>query len=83
MKMLKSFILINACYPLINHETNFLLLDNACPMNQFRCGNGSCLPISWACDGQQDCNDGSDELKFCDLGIEANIFISATDTIIK
>ena len=64
------------------HATNFLLLDNACPMNQFRCGNGSCLPISWACDGQEDCNDGSDEMKFCHLGIQANIFISTMDNII-
>ena len=39
--------------------------DNACPMNQFRCENFSCIPISWACDGQRDCNDGSDESNNC------------------
>ena len=68
----------NPCYLLISHESCFQSLDNACPMNQFRCTNGSCLPISWACDGQQDCSDGSDETQFCHLGIYENICISAT-----
>ena len=44
-------------------------------MNQFRCENGTCIPISWACDGQYDCDEGSDEVKFCQLGIAINMLL--------
>ena len=37
-------------------------------MNQFRCESGTCIPITWVCDGQKDCNEGSDETQFCNFG---------------
>ena len=40
-------------------------LGGVCPMNQFYCGNKTCIPISWACDGVEDCFNGIDETKFC------------------
>ena len=36
-------------------------------MNQYRCDNGTCIPISWACDGINDCGDNSDETKYCEV----------------
>ncbi|XP_015585106.1 very low-density lipoprotein receptor isoform X2 [Cephus cinctus] len=33
----------------------------ACPLRQFACDNGHCIPFSWQCDGENDCTDNSDE----------------------
>lgn len=46
----------------------FLNLDNkTCQSDQFACHThpGVCIPISWHCDGQEDCKDGSDEKGDC------------------
>ena len=36
--------------------------EHSCPAEEFKCiDSGICIPQIWTCDGQKDCNDGSDE----------------------
>ncbi|KAJ8019651.1 Low-density lipoprotein receptor-related protein 2 [Holothuria leucospilota] len=38
----------------------------SCSSDLFTCTSGACLPESWACDAQEDCEDGADEkYSFC------------------
>jgi hypothetical protein len=41
-----------------------------CINEQMRCASGKCIPLTWLCDGDPDCEDGADELG-CGPGIEA------------
>ena len=56
--------------------------EGVCPMDQFYCGNNTCIPIAWACDGVSDCEDNSDETKYCISGkIVKNIFVRSPGDI--
>ena len=35
--------------------------EEQCGMNEFRCRNNMCISSAYACDGQNDCRDNSDE----------------------
>ena len=43
---------------------NFIL-GGACSTHEFLCGNEQCVPLTWTCDGEDDCGDNSDETASC------------------
>ena len=38
-----------------------LLSVKACKDTEFECNPGKCIPGSWKCDSEEDCENGSDE----------------------
>ncbi|XP_068626812.1 very low-density lipoprotein receptor isoform X3 [Battus philenor] len=38
-----------------------VLKSNVCSLKQFQCANEKCIPLSWVCEGDDDCGDNSDE----------------------
>ena len=41
------------------------ILGGACSTHEFLCGNQQCVPLTWTCDGEDDCGDNSDETASC------------------
>ena len=39
--------------------------DYACGEDEFSCTNHKCIPMSFKCNGQNDCGDNSDEERDC------------------
>ncbi|KAB7505775.1 hypothetical protein Anas_07538 [Armadillidium nasatum] len=46
-----------------NVDIDFILFKQVeCHENMFKCKNNKCISSLWVCDGDMDCNEGSDEL---------------------
>ena len=50
-----------------------------CGADTFECGDGTCIPMAYVCDNENDCDDGSDETycgetKCCINAVVANCF---------
>ena len=39
----------------------FCSVNWKCPMGNWKCANGICVPSLYVCDGEDNCGDGSDE----------------------
>ena len=45
-----------------------------CPKDEFSCADGGCVSWALTCNGEKDCEDGTDEPLFCKKGGEPSIW---------
>ena len=45
--------------------TCLMVKISLCLSHQFTCRNNKCIPLSWKCNGKDECGDGSDEADCC------------------
>lgn len=52
-----------------------------CPVNFFACPSGRCIPMSWTCDKENDCENGADETHCGQSAVfpRAHVFRAARD----
>lgn len=78
MRLLDKFVFglyvtqvnIKANWPLVDYTMECMIIlatrgEKTCLVDEFNCTQGGCIPKSWKCDGQPDCEDGSDEPDTC------------------
>ncbi len=81
------FSLLNAfCFPeFVKGALSFFLFLTdkrklKCPVNFFACPSGRCIPMSWTCDKENDCENGADETH-CGQSPNTLIFFLKTQNI--
>lgn len=59
LTLLKCFIIWHffSCFGFFSADKRKL----KCPVNFFACPSGRCIPMSWTCDKENDCENGADE----------------------
>lgn len=66
-----------AALPPITESPGSNEVTSTCSDDLFTCNNGECALKSWQCDGDEDCDDGSDELGCPEVTCEAGQFVCA------
>ena len=75
MQLISVFVFAYAKSQVSHNEAHILHVTAHCEEGQFHCVDDPtmCIPSSWQCDGELDCDDGSDESKSnCKLVITLN-----------
>ena len=61
-----------------------IVARQTCRSNQFRCSSsGRCIPMSWKCDGDNDCPNGEDESKYLRCRKDNIVFIFFQNSLIN
>lgn len=50
-----------SCLAKLTCSFSFFSVKKTCSASDFVCNSGQCIPNRWQCDGDPDCEDGSDE----------------------
>lgn len=49
----------------IQSNLSFFQVSRDCPLNNFKCKSGTCIPNKWVCDEHTDCSDGGSDEANC------------------
>lgn len=51
----------------VNDSSGVTPTHGPCTGDEYKCGNGQCIPLQYTCDDYDDCEDQSDELGCCEF----------------
>lgn len=53
----------------MNDSSGVTPTHGPCSADEYKCGNGQCIPLQYACDDYDDCEDQTDELGCCEFHV--------------